>query len=125
WFTIALSVGSLLVALSERGRLRETKAADRADVMLLGAVVSFLPATLALIAQEWLDAPSPWYIGFASFFVFPLAVGYGIVRKQLFDIRVVAKSSAAYGAVTLAITGVYAFLVIFADAVVTRFNVQT
>jgi signal transduction histidine kinase len=123
-FTVALSVGSLAVALSERARLRETKAADRADVMLLGAVVSFLPATLSLLAQNWLPNPFPWYVGFASFFVFPLAVGYGIVRKQLFEIRVVAKSSAAYGAVTLAITGVYAFLITFADAVVTRFNVN-
>jgi signal transduction histidine kinase len=124
WFTIALSIGSLAVAASERGRLRETKAADRADVMLLGAVVSFLPATLSLVAQNWLSTPFPWYVGFASFFVFPLAVGYGIVRKQLFEIRVVAKSSAAYGAVTLGITGIYAFLITFADAVVTRFNVN-
>jgi len=124
WFTIALSVGSLLVAMSERRRLRETKAADRADVMLLGAVVSFLPATISVLAQNWLAAPFPWYMGFASFFVFPVAVGYGIVRRQLFEIRVVAKSSAAYGAVTLAITGVYAFLITFADAVVTRFNVN-
>jgi signal transduction histidine kinase len=37
----------------------------------------------------------------------------------------VAKSSAAYGAVTLAITGIYAFLITFADAVVTRFKVDT
>ena len=124
WFTIALALGSLAVATSERGRLRETKAADRADVMLMGAVVSFLPATLSLLAQNWLATPFPWYVGFASFFVFPLAVGYGIVRKQLFEIRVVAKSSFAYGAVTLAITGIYAFLITFADAVVTRFNVN-
>ena len=124
WYTVVLAVCSLIVAMSERRRLRETKAGDRADVMLLGAVVSFLPATLALIAQNWLSTPFPWYVGFASFFVFPLAVGYGIVRRQLFEIRMVAKSSAAYGAVTLAITGVYAFLVIFADAVVTRFRLD-
>jgi signal transduction histidine kinase len=124
WFTVALSVGSLAVAMSERSRLRETKAADRADVMLLGALVSFLPATIALLAQNWLAAPFPWYVGFVSFFVFPVAVGYGIVRRQLFEIRMVAKSSFAYGAVTLAITGVYAFLITFADAVVTRFNVN-
>ena len=42
-------------------------------------------------------------------FIFPVAVGYGIVRRQLFEIRNVAKSSAAYGAATLAITGVFAF----------------
>ncbi|MEB2344712.1 MAG: GAF domain-containing sensor histidine kinase [Deltaproteobacteria bacterium] len=124
WFTIALSLASLLVAMSERRRLRETKAADRADVMLLGALVSFLPATLALLAEELLAAPFPWYLGLLSFFVFPVAVGYGIVRRQLFEIRVVAKSSAAYGAVTLAITGIYAFLIIFADAVVSRFSLD-
>jgi signal transduction histidine kinase len=124
WFTIALCFGSLIVALRERSHLRETKAADRADVMLLGAIVSFLPAMLAILAANWLPASFPYHLGFASFFVFPIAVGYGIVRKQLFEIRVVAKSSAAYGAVTLAITGVYAFLITFADAVVTRFNVN-
>ncbi len=124
WYTIALCLGSIAVALRERTYLRETKAADRADVMLLGAVVSFVPALLALLAANWLPAGFPYHLGFASFFVFPIAVGYGIVRKQLFEIRVVAKSSATYGAVTLAITGVYAFLIVFADAVVTRFNVN-
>jgi signal transduction histidine kinase len=91
--------------------------------MLLGAVVSFLPASVAVLAESWVS-PFPWHLGFVSFFVFPLAVAYGIVRKQLFEIRMVAKSSAAYGAVTLAITGVYAFLITFADAVVTRVNVN-
>ncbi|MCZ7617774.1 MAG: GAF domain-containing sensor histidine kinase [Myxococcota bacterium] len=124
WFTIGLCFVSILVALRERSHLRETKAADRADVMLLGAVVSFLPAMLALLAANWLPASFPYHLGFAAFFVFPIAVGYGIVRKQLFEIRVVAKSSAAYGAVTLVITGLYAFLITFADAVVTRFNVN-
>ena len=123
WFTAGLAATSLAVALNER-RLREAKAADRADVMLVGAVVSFLPALLALFAQGLLGPSFPWYLCFLSFFVFPLAVGYGIVRKQLFEIRMVAKSSAAYGAVTLAITGMYAFLITFADAVVTRFNVN-
>ena len=59
-------------------------------------------------------APAP--AALVWFVVFPIAVGYGIVRRQLFDIRGVAKSSAAYGAVTLAITGVFAFLITFADA---------
>ena len=123
-FTVAACLCSLAVAFHERRRLGETTAADRADVMLLGAVVSFLPGILALLAENWLVTPFPWYLGFISFCVFPFAVAYGIVRRQLFDIRVVAKSSATYGAVTLAITGVYAFLVTFADAVVSRFNVD-
>jgi signal transduction histidine kinase len=124
WFTVAAMISSLAIALRERRRLGETKAAAQADVMLLGAVVSFLPATVALVADNWLDTPSPWYLGFLSFFAFPPAVAYGIVRRQLFEIRVVARSSAAYGVVTLAITGVYAFLIAFADAAVMRFNVN-
>ena len=53
-----------------------------------------------------------------------MAVGYGIVRRQLFEVRSVAKSSAAYGAATLAITGVFAFLITFADAAVSRLNIS-
>jgi hypothetical protein len=124
WFTIAAAVASLAVATAERRRLRETKAGGRADVMLLGATVSFLPAIVALVARSLFDSGLPWALGFFSFFVFPIAVAYGIARRQLFEIRVVAKSSATYGAVTLAITGVYAFLITFADAVVTRFNMN-
>jgi signal transduction histidine kinase len=56
--------------------------------------------------------------------LFPVAVGYGIVRRQLFEVRSVAKSSAAYGAATLAITGVFAFLITFADAAVSRLDIS-
>ena len=57
-------------------------------------------------------------------FVFPLAVGYGIVRRQLFEVRSLAKSSAAYGAATLGITGAFAFAITFADTLVARFGVS-
>jgi signal transduction histidine kinase len=57
-------------------------------------------------------------------FLFPVTVGYGIVRGKLFEVRNVAKSSAAYGAATLAITGVFAFLITFADAAVSRLSIS-
>jgi signal transduction histidine kinase len=124
WFTICLCLVSLGVGWHERRRVRETKAAGRADVMLLGAAISFVPAILAILSRTLLGTSFPWVLGFFSFFVFPLAVAYGIVKRQLFEIRVVAKSSATYGAVTFAITGVYAALIIFADAAVSRFNMN-
>ena len=124
WFTVAMAVASLAIATKERLRLRESKAAGRTDVMLLGAAISFVPAILAVVSRSLLDTRFPWALGFFSFFVFPAAVAYGIVRRQLFEIRVVAKSSATYGAVTLGITGVYAFLITFADAAVSRFNMN-
>ncbi len=124
YFTLILASGCLAIGIRERQRLRESRSADLADIMLIGAVVSFVPGILALLAENWLRSPFPWYLGFFSFFIFPLAVGYGIVRRQLFEIRGVAKSSATYGAVTLSITGLYALLVVFADAAVSRFNVD-
>ena len=124
WFTITLAFVSLGIAAHNRRAARESKTAGRADVMLLGAVVSFVPALIAVLSRALLDTSFPWVLGFFSFFIFPLTVAYGIVRRQLFEIRVVAKSSATYGAVTLAITGFYAFLITFADAVVSRFNMN-
>ena len=117
WFTIVLAFVSLGIAMHNRRAARESKTAGRADVMLLGAVVSFVPALLAVISRTVLDTGFPWVLGFFSFFIFPLTVAYGIVRRQLFDIRLVAKSSATYGAVTLGITGLFALIITFADAV--------
>ena len=47
-----------------------------------------------------------------------------MVRKQLFEFRLAARSSAAYGAATLAITGVFAFMITFADELVARYGVN-
>ncbi|MDJ0869033.1 MAG: ATP-binding protein [Myxococcota bacterium] len=124
WFTIALVFGCVGVALYERARVRDTHARERADIMLLGSLVSFTPGVAVLMAESFVRTPFPWYLGFLSFFVFPVAVGYGIVRKQLFHIRLMARSSASYGAATLAITGLYASLIVFADAMFSRYNVN-
>ena len=47
-----------------------------------------------------------------------------MVRRQLFEFRLAAKSSAAYGAATLAITGIFAFMITFADELVARYGVN-
>ena len=124
YWTIGISVFCLATLAYERRRLRRGRATDRADVMLLGALVAFAPVITVMIGQAYFQTALPWYVAMLWFLIFPVAVGYGIVRRQLFEIRVVAKSSAAYGAATLAITGVFAFLITFADATVRRFNVN-
>jgi signal transduction histidine kinase len=123
-FTIGVSLASIVFLSYERRHMREGGSTDRADVMLLGGLLSFVPVLLIMIAQMILRTSWPWYVALLWFFTFPLAVGYGILRRQLFEIRVVAKSSAAYGAATLAITGVFALLITFADAAVSRSNVN-
>jgi len=124
YWTVGIAVFCLGTLAWERRRLRPGRATDRADVMLVGALVAFAPVISVMIGQAYFKTALPWYVAMLWFLIFPVAVGYGIVRRQLFEIRMVAKSSAAYGAATLAITGVFAFLITFADATVRRFNVN-
>jgi signal transduction histidine kinase len=116
--------GVVGVLWGERRRMAESSLRDRADVVLFGAAVSFVPI-LAVVASQFLfRTAAPWFLAFLWFFVFPLSVGYGIVRKQLFDIRGVARSSVAYGFTTLAITGLFALLITSADAAFERVNIN-
>ncbi|HEY8120807.1 MAG TPA: ATP-binding protein [Myxococcota bacterium] len=118
------AVVSLGILAAERWRRRGSADTAAADLVLFGALVSFVP--MALLFAVLLVAPVavPMSLPLVWFGVFPLAVGYGIVRGRLFDVRGFARSSGAYGAATLAITGLFAALITFADAAFRRFNVN-
>jgi signal transduction histidine kinase len=122
-FTVSLFFTSLAVLGVERYRHGAGPLKDAADVVFVSALVSFLPVLGIFVAEFILKTPLPYYFVLLWVFVFPVAVGYGIVRRQLFDVRNVAKSSAAYGAATLGITGAYAFVITFADTLVSDFGV--
>lgn len=123
-YGIGLPIVSMGVLASQRRYAHEAGLGDRADVMLLGVVVSYLPVLLILLAEYFLHVSFPRNLAMLWVVFFPVAAGYGMLRKPLIDLRVVAKSSAAYGAVTLIITGVYAFIITFADAIVPQFGVN-
>jgi signal transduction histidine kinase len=125
-FAAAFAGAGLAVAIlvRERLRLRGSPTIGSADVVLAGALVSFTPVALLLLLRPFLPLPVPMALAMLWFAGFPLAVGYGIVRSQLFDIRGLARSSAAYGFATLAITGLFAGLITFADVSFRRFNVN-
>ena len=114
----------IAVLTREWWRARGTPDSARVDVVFLGAVLSFVPVMVALIAQLVLRATFSTSLVLVWFVVFPAAMAYGIARNQLFDIRGAARSSAAYGAATLAITGLFALLITFADAAFSRFNMN-
>jgi two-component system NtrC family sensor kinase len=123
-FPVGAGFASLAMLVATRRRAPAGPAADRADVVLLGALVSFLPVLLVALFHFFVRTSLPWFLSFLWFFVFPIAVGWGIVRRQLFDIRGLARSSVAYGATTLALTGVFALLVTTADAAFARVNIN-
>lgn len=124
YFVSLLALSCCGILAWERKRRRGDENADRADVMLFGALVSFVPVLLLLLVDGLLDTGFPVYLALLWFVVFPISVAYGIVRKELFDIRHLARSSVAYGAATLAITGAYAFLIAAADAMLVRMHVD-
>jgi signal transduction histidine kinase len=123
-FGIGLSVASMLILAGGRRQAREAGIGDRADLMLMAGLVSLMPAFLAMIVEWFTPTELPWYLALLWMGFFPLAVGYGMLKRQLFDFRIAAKSSAAYGAATLAITGVFAFMITFADELVARYGVN-
>ncbi len=122
-FAVSLFVSSIAVLGFERRRHGEGPMKDAADIVFYSALLSFGPL-LAIVLVEWvLMMPLPYYLTLVWVFLFPVAVGYGIVRRQLFEVRNVAKSSAAYGAASIGITGAFAFVIISADSLVSRFGV--
>lgn len=123
-FGIGTSLGSLAILGASRRQAQQAGIGDRADLMLVAGIVSLLPALLALLGEWLVPSSLPWYIALLWVGFFPVAVGYGMVRKQLFEFRLAARSSAAYGAATLAITGVFAFMITFADELVQRYGVN-
>ena len=124
FYAVGLSLLAVGLLAVERVRVRDEAAARRADLMLLGFGVSFLPAIGVMLAQIFLRAQLPVFLALLWFGLFPLVLAYGVVRRDLFDIRVAARSSVAYGVVTLGITGLFASLVAFADLLVWRWNVD-
>ncbi len=114
------------VLIHERFRMRGTGAdTSSADLVLTGTLVSFLPVALMTTAYVvFLPINWPYSVALIWFIAFPVAVGYGIVRGNLFDIRGAARSSAAYGAATLVITALFASLIAFADTAFGQFNVN-
>ncbi|MFO0689339.1 MAG: ATP-binding protein [Myxococcota bacterium] len=124
-FGIGTSLASIGILAASRRQAQQAGIGDRADLMLAAGIVSLLPALLALFGEWLVPSELPWYITLLWVGFFPVAVGYGMVRKQLFEFRVAARSSAAYGAATLAITGLFAFMITFADELVARYGVPT
>jgi signal transduction histidine kinase len=124
FFGLGFAAAGLASLVIERRREHDPDVTARADVMLIGALVSFVPVLLILTAQYFLRTSLPFYYAMLWLFVFPIAVAYGILRRDLFDIRGAAKSSVAYGLASVAITGVYAVLIAFSDALIVSFDVN-
>jgi two-component system NtrC family sensor kinase len=105
-------------------RARGTPGASQVDIVFWGAALSFVPVLALVSATLFFRVVLPTWVGLVWFVVLPASVALGIARNQLFDIRGIARSSAAYGAATLSITGLFALLITFADVAFSRFRIN-
>lgn len=127
-FTNGVCVLALVSFAIERRKVRaggEGLVADRSDVILLAALVSYLPIAVNLFAQIFLRTAFPVALALGWLFVMPIAAAYAILRKRgLFELRQVAKSSASYGVASLSITGLFALLIYFSYSAVFGASLQ-
>ncbi|MFP6639576.1 MAG: ATP-binding protein, partial [Myxococcota bacterium] len=122
-YWVGVSFLSLAVLFSQRRRARVAGVGERADLMLVAGLGSLLPPMLILVAAFFLKTQSSWYLAMLWFGFFPVAAGYAMLRNNVFDLRGLARSSAAYGAATFTITGLFALAITFTDELIARYGV--
>ena len=123
-FGLGMALISIGVLFAARRQAHEAGVGDRADLMLIAGAVSLMPALMAWVLERFTPNALPWHFTLLWLGFFPVAVGYGMLRRKMIDVRLAARSSAAYGAATLAITGLFAFMITFADELVARYGVN-
>ena len=124
WLAIAVAGGIAMstVALGALGA-RTPVGRRRARVVLAGIITAFLIPLLALLALVILRQPISASLLTVTGFVFPLAIGYAIVRHDLFEADRFVKLSLVYAVLTGFVSLAYAGAVLLADRVAVGFAV--
>lgn len=79
----------------------------RLGVVALGAVGGFIMPIFLWVGSSVLGGTVPVNAAGLTAFLFPLALAYGIVKQDLFEIDVMLRRTMVYGSLVLVISGVY------------------
>ncbi|RZB36151.1 MAG: hypothetical protein SRB2_02416 [Desulfobacteraceae bacterium Eth-SRB2] len=130
WMAIVVFYMTLgvLVFLGSCLQLRITSSSEiiklRSRMILLGFAISASLPLMDLIINTifgvYIVPSFNYYLSF--FIVFPLSVGYSIVRHDLFDFDAIIKRTYGYVLTTGAIAGVYGLFVLISDIAFGRFE---
>ncbi|MFL2935129.1 MAG: ATP-binding protein [Myxococcota bacterium] len=122
-YWVGVSLLSLAILASQRRGAQASGLGERVNLMLVGGLGSLLPPMLILVAAFFLRTQSSWYLAMLWFGFFPLAAGYAMLRNNVFDLRGLARSSAAYGFATFTIVVLFAFTITSVDGLIARYGV--
>lgn len=110
WLALALMLGVVLMwnqyrsAPSPIGR-------EKIKVVFLGAIVAFALPSLVIVGSYLIGAEYPAHVLPAASWLFPAALAYAIVKRDLFEIDVFLRRAAAYVALSAAVLLLHAALV--------------
>ncbi len=122
WLAIAVAGGIAMGAVTLGALGAATPVGRRrARVVLAGIITAFLIPLLALLALVILRQPISASLLTVTGFVFPLAIGYAIVRHDLFEADRFVKLSLVYAVLTGFVSLAYAGAVLLADRVAVGF----
>ena len=97
----------------------------RAKIILLGSAISvslpLLELVLTFVFHRYLVPSINYYLPF--FIIFPIFVGYAIVKHDLFEFDTIIKRTYGYILTTGAIAGVYGLLVLISDVAFGKFEI--
>lgn len=106
--SLALAFLGVLSAVAALVRLwRFGDARERQQVQLFALAFAAPLVVLPLVATSWVE---PWMFAVATLPV-PVAVGVALLQRRLYDVELVASRSLTYGALSVALAGLYAVVV--------------
>jgi hypothetical protein len=122
-FMLFCSVGFIILLFHSMFKASTILARQRAQMILFGVTIGFLPPAMIMSAAYFLDLKFPF--NFLTFFVilFPASIAYSIVRHNLFDADVIIKRTVGYAVVTAIVVGAYAVVSIVLNVFMGKYQV--
>lgn len=109
WLAIALML-AVVLTWNQYRTAPTPIAREKIKVLFLGAVVAFAFPGAAILLSNLVGADLPFHFFAAFTWVFPAALAYAIVTRDLFEIDVVLRRATAYVALSTAIFLLYAVI---------------
>ncbi len=106
--TVIFPVSSLMTYMNPSSALEK----QRAQIILLGCVFGLFVPAAAVACITVFKINLPYNLMALPVIIFPLSIGYSIVKHKLFDIDVIIEKAITYGLLTGAVGSIFALTVL-------------
>ncbi len=110
WMAVAV-LGSVALMWNQYRSAASALARERLKIVFLGAVVAFALPSAATLGSYGIGAELPLNMLFTVTWLFPAALAYAIVKRDLFEIDAFLRRAASYAALSAAVFALYVAVV--------------